>query len=154
MHGIYKANAATVSRKRALLFSRFAFYTENVFKVGICLYFLSATAFFLYPMHMYLNEGKIVPLAPTYLPGIDEETFSGFIILTCYHIFIIIMAFIAASSCDCTFTMIILNVPIMALLIKMEVEQLNDALTSEKVDKLLVKCKLRNILLMHREMTE
>lgn len=154
LYDIYKANAATETGKRASLFNRFAFYTEIVFKCGTLLYFLSLLTYFIYPFYMYLYEGEIIALVPTYLPGVDEKSVSGFMILSCYHITIMILAFIGASGCDFMFAMLIANTPVMAILIEMEVQQLNDILTSQKVDVLLMKCKFRNILLMHREMTE
>lgn len=154
LYEIYKTNAATNCGRRASLFNRFAFYTEIVFMCGILLYFLSMVSYFLYPIYMYLFDGEIVTLIPTYFPGINEKSYSGFIILSCYQILLIFLAFIAASACDFLFTMLIVNVPVMAILIEMEVEQLNDILTSQKVDEPLAKSKFRNILLMHREMTE
>lgn len=153
-HDIYKVNVKTKDPKRRNVFGQFGFYTEIVFKCGTFLYFLSILGYFVYPIYMYLFKNEIVSLMPIYIPGINEDTIAGFVSITCYHIILLLVAFVAASAVDFMFTMLIVNTPLMSDLIKMEVEQLNDALTSEKVDKLLVKFKLRNILLMHREMTE
>lgn len=154
LHGIYKVNAATNCPRKASLLNRFALYTEIVFYGSVLLYILSGIGYLLYPIYMYVVEGEIVVMIPTYMPGINEETPSGFIVLTCLHLILLIASVIGAAACDIMFTMLIANTPIMANLIKVEVEQLNDALTSEKVDKLLVKFRFRNMLFMHREMTE
>lgn len=103
---------------------------------------------------MYLFMGEIVPFAPIYYPGINEKTVGGFIVLAGYQTLVISMAFVAASACDFLLTLLIINVPIMAELIEMEIQTLNDILSTEKIDVPMVKFKLRNILLMHRETTE
>lgn len=154
LYAIYKVNANTKGLRRRTLFDRFAFYTEIVFKCGTLLYFLSILGYFVYPMYMYWFKREIVTLMPTYIPGINERTASGFVIVTCYHVILLVVAFVAATSCDFLFTMLIANTPVMAILIEMEVQQLNEILTSQKTDVPLLKSKFRNILLMHREMTE
>lgn len=154
LYDIYKVNAATKDRRRASLFNRFAFYTEIIFKCGSLLYFLSAVTYLVYPFYVYFFEGEIITLVPLYAPAIDEKTLSGFIILTCYHLILMVFTLIGATACDFLFSMLIANTPVLAILIEMEVQQLNDMLTSQKVDVPLMKFKLRNILLMHREMTE
>lgn len=154
LYEIYKVNAVTKCEKRASLFNRFAFYTEIVFKCGALLYLLSISAYFLYPIYMYLFKGEVIVVLSIYFPGIDETTAGGYIFLLCYHITVLALAFIAVSACDFLFTMLIVNTPVMATLIEVEVQQLNGILTSAAVDVPLMKSKLRNILLMHREMTE
>lgn len=154
LHNIYKVNAKSKDQRKSAMFDRFSYYTEIVFKCGCFLYLLSVISYFLYPMYMYLFEGKIVTLLPIYLPGINEHSASGFIIISSYHVLLLAVAFVAASGCDFLFMMLIANTPIMAILIEMEVEKLNEILTAQKFDAPLMKTKLRNILLMHREMTE
>lgn len=154
VHDIYKTNAATKCRQRAELFNRFAFYTEIIFKIGFVLYFLSILSYFVYPFYMYLFKREVVALIPTYAPGINEKSFVGFATLTCYHLLLMVLAVIAVAACDLLFTMLIANVPVMANLIAMEVRELNEILTRERVDELSVKYKLRNLFLMHREMTQ
>lgn len=154
MYDIYKVNANTKNHMRRTLFDRFAFYTEMIIECGAFLYFLSIISYFVYPIYTYWLKREIITLLPTFMPGIDEGSASGFIIITCYHILLLLVALVAASACDFLFTILIANTPVMATLIEMEVQQLNDILTSQKVDVLLMKSKFRNILLMHREMTE
>lgn len=137
-----------------MMFNRFALLTEIILKFGAFLYFSSGIAVFFYPLYMYIFHGELVTLNPTYLPGIDEKTVKGYIMIMIYQTILETVAVIGATASDCLFTMLIANTPVLSLLIEMEVEQLNEALTSDKVDKLLVKTRFRNMLLMHREMTE
>lgn len=154
LYDIYKVNATTKNQRRAAVFDRFAYYTEVVFKSGVVLYFASTIGYLFYPFCMYFLKGEIVTLIPTYFPGIDENTTNGYIILSCYHILLLFLSFVGISCSDLLFTMLIANTPIMSNMIELEVEQLNDILTSPKMDTLLMKSTFRNLLLMHREMTE
>lgn len=154
LDGIYKVNIASKDKMRLAYFDKFSRYTEIVFKCGTFLYFLSTISFFVNPLYKYCFEQETVTLLPTYFPGIDETTVNGFIILTCYHLLILVLAFIASTASDFLFTMLILNTPIMAVLIASEVKQLNGILDEKPVDMAMAKFRLRNILLMHREMTE
>lgn len=154
LNDIYKVNVASKDKKRSAYFDNFSFYMEIVFKCGTITYFLSAFSYFVNPIYMYWSEGEIVTLLPTYFPGVDEKTVNGFIILTGYHLTLIILALIASTASDFLFTMLIVNTPIMAVLIEMEVEELNTILIEKPNDSAMVKFKLRNIFMMHREMTE
>lgn len=154
LNDVYKVNMSSKDKKRLSHFDNYSHYTELVFQCGTFLYSLSILSYFVNPIHMYWLEQKIVTLLPTYFPGIDEHSLKGFIILSCYHLTLIILAFIASSASDFLFTMLIVNTPVMAILIGLEVEQLNDQLKVRSTEMTMLKSKLRNILLMHRELTE
>lgn len=154
LNNIYKVNISSKDNKRLAHFDSYSRYTELVFKCGTFLYSLSILSYFVNPIYMYYFERKIVTLLPTYFPAIDEHSINGFIFLTCYHLTLIVVAFIASSASDFLFTMLIVNTPIMAILIGLEVEQLNEQLKVRPAEMTMVKYKLRNILLMHRELTE
>lgn len=154
LNDVYKVNMSSKDKQRLAHFDSYSHYTEMVFKCGTFLYFLSVLSYFLNPIYMYWFEQEIVPLLPTYFPGIDEHSLNGFIILSCYHLTLLVLAFIATSASDFLFTMLIVNTPIMAILIGLEVEQLNEQLKQRSTHMTMVKSKLRNILLMHRELTE
>lgn len=157
LNDIYKVNVATKDAKRLAYLNQFSNYMEICFKTGMILYSLSTLAFFINPIYMYVFEHKVVTLAPEYVPGIKESTFDGFIILSCYHLVIVVLALVAASASDFLFTMLVISTPVLAVLVKMEVGHLNEALrqgTSDADNVANIKFKFRNILLMHRDMTE
>lgn len=154
LDGVYKVNTSSKDKKRLAYFTSYSNYTEIVFKCGTFMYFLSVLSYFLNPMYMYLFHGEIVTLLPTYSPGIDEKTVNGFIVLTCYHIIVLVLAFIASTASDFLFTMLIINTPILAILFGLEVEKLNEILVDTPNDSAMIKFKLRNILLMHRGLFE
>lgn len=100
-----------------------------------------------------MAKREVVAMMPTYLPGIDEKTTGGFILLSGYHIIVMAFGFFALAGSDFLFTMVVTNTPIMACLAKMEAEQLNEELKNQESAS-MIKWRLRNILLMHLEMTE
>lgn len=154
LNDIYRVNMASKDKGRLRYFDSYARYTEIVFKCGTFLYLLSTLSYFLNPLYIYWYKQELVTLLPTYVPGIDENSVKGYVILTFYHILLMGLAFIASVAIDFLYTMIIVNTPILAILIEFQVKQLNEFLVETPNDLSMIKFKLRNILLMHREMTE
>lgn len=48
--------------------------------------FLAVVMFFCTPVYVYFTEKQLVPLIPQYVPGIDERTAVGYVILMAYHL--------------------------------------------------------------------
>lgn len=149
---LYRVHIKTKSRERLEYFSKFAFGTEVFFKVIATLYLLSVFTFFPYPLYMYYFKNEVVTIIPMYLPGVDETQWSGYILLSAYQILIFILATGGVLACDFFMAIIIISTLIFAKLISLDMEQINNDLL-EKNSTLTVKCRLRNILLMHQEMT-
>lgn len=151
---IYAENTKTDKRDRLLLMRKFSLITEIVLKAGCALYFCAGVFYFLNPLHSYFFKNKLIPLLPLYMPFIDEHTKSGFIILGAVHVAIIISTVIASACSDFMFVMIIVNIPVLSTIFSDNVGELNDILRNENVDFSAAKAKLRNILLIHREIFE
>lgn len=47
--------------------------------------FLTLVTILLYPVYLYVMSGNREPMIPVYVPGIDESTISGYVILTMIH---------------------------------------------------------------------
>ncbi|XP_031636823.1 odorant receptor 67d-like [Contarinia nasturtii] len=150
---LYKAHIKTKSKERLAFFSNFAFGTEVFFKVITTLYILSVFTFFPYPLYMYYFENEVVTIIPVYLPGVDETQLAGYIILSCYQVLLFILATFGVLACDFFMAIIIISTLIFAKLISLDMAQINDDLL-QKNSTLTVKSRLRNILLMHQEMTK
>lgn len=85
---------------------------------------------------------------------IDETTRNGFIALGITHLVFITLT-VAGSACtDFMFFMIVVNIPVLSTIFVDNVEELNEILREETIDVLLAKSKLKNILLMHKEIWE
>lgn len=87
------------------------------------------------------------------MPGVDENTTFGFVILTTYHIFLISVASVGVAATDFFLALIIVSSLIFAKLLSLEMQQIHADL-EEKDTMLAIKCRFRNILRMHKEMSE
>lgn len=70
------------------------------------------------------------------------------------HLVFIVLAVIASVGVDFMFIMLIFNMIFFARIFTDNVNELNDILREEEVDKSLAKAKLINVLLLHREIFE
>lgn len=151
---LFKIHIKTKSDFRLALFERFALYNELIFKNGVVIYTGAAASFFPYPAYMYFFENEKVPLLSMYIPGIDETTFTGHMILIMLQVPLLIMAIVGLTSCDIMYAMLIINIPILARIIEDEVNQLNELLGKESFRTHVLRFRFRNLLLVHREMCE
>lgn len=150
---IYKANEKTRAASRTRIFHRCSFFMEFAIKYGTILYFLSVLSYYAFALYMYVYEHEFVTLLPNYIPGIDYKTKYGYAIYFAYHSISIFFGFIGTSACDFFFVMITFNTPLLAALISEDIAELNDLLAAPRQDSQRIKYHLRNILMMHREMT-
>lgn len=151
---IYEQNSPKSERRRLELCTKFANYTEIIFLGGMVLYTISVTTYLLPPLYIYLTEQRVELILPVFIPGVDENTDTGKVIHYTFHLTCIILAFFGSTSSDFTFTMIIINAPVMAKILGINVGELNEMMAEKKPDPLMIKFKFRNILLIYREMAE
>lgn len=141
---IYKSNMKTESKARIRVFELFGKLNYYLVYGGSLLYIGLIIVVFNYPFCVYFLTNKIVPFAPVYMPGIDEETTIGFIIL---------ISVLALGATDISYAILFFNVPIFPKLIEIEILKLNRSLRRNSYGqrKISWKFHLRNILLMHLE---
>lgn len=151
---IYMMNAKTDKRSRQKLLHKYGFYTEVVLKGGFILYCLAVAFYFINPLYSYFFRNEIVALIPLYFPYFDENTKAGFIGISVIHIIFFVVSVVGSACTDFMFIMIIVNVPFLSNIFKDNLSDVNEMLREEEVNILFVKAKLRNILLMHREICE
>lgn len=150
---LFKLHISTKSTERLELFKRFAFYNDTTVKAAVTLYIGAVASFFPYPLYMYYIKDQLVPLILLYVPGVDENTVSGYIFLVIFHSFLLLLTVIGMSVCDILYALMIINIPIFARLIEDEICQLNVILEQNSQTAHIWKYRLRNILIMHQEMT-
>lgn len=78
----------------------------------------------------------------------------GFIILTIYDIGIITIPVCGIAAVEFFIAVVMTSSLMFSKLINFYVQQLNIELSVEKPQRLAIKCRLKNILLMHKEMNE
>lgn len=151
--GIYKQNSKVCNVKRQAQMDRFVFYTEYLFKIGLCLYCSSAMSYFVYPPLIYYSQKEIVMITPMRLPFIDEHSQAGYVTFSVFHFLLISSALLGSSCSDLLWGMTIVNVPMLANILKDEVERLDELVAKSKVNVAHQRYYFRNILLLHREYT-
>lgn len=150
---LYRIHITNESQERVEYFRLFAFITEWLFKIMITVYMLSGFLFISYPLYMYYVEGEVIPLMDLYVPGIDETTYYGYIALATSHIIYIFLGTFGISACDFAMLMMMISPLMFSKLISLDLQQINVDL-KEKVQKVFVRSRFRNIILMHQELDE
>lgn len=151
---IFRVNGNVTAHNRQEILDRYLIFTEYLFKVGINFYFLASFGYFIYPIYKYKKYNEIIPILPCYLPFVDENTSTGFTILTTYHLNVIILGALGTACSDFSFTMVIVNVPVLGKIFGDNIIDLNDISKQTKPNLLMQKTRLLNIFLQHREITE
>lgn len=149
---IYKCNAKTENMKIHKILNQTATLMEIILKTCGTLYLLAVLLFLLYPIYVYCSEGSLVMILPYTIPAVDPKSLNGYIITTAFQCIAFGLAYFGITSSDGFFCMTVFNIPIMKNIIAIEVNQLNDLLTDDKPQVHAVKFKLKNIVLMSREM--
>lgn len=151
---IYAANSKSTSRDRLKLIRLFSIITEVVIKGGLVTYCLAGAFYMINAIYSYYVKHEIIPLVPVYMIFIDETTKNGFIALACVHLAFISLTIVGTACTDFMFVMIIVNMPVLSTIFVDNVRELSEILKESTVNVLLAKAKLRNILLMHKEIWE
>lgn len=151
IQNLYKIHIKTKSTERIEYFNKFAMITEYLFIVMTTLYLLSVFTFFPYPVYMYLFEHEVVTIVPIYCPYVDHTQFTGYCILSAFHITLFIFATLGIAACDFFMAIVIVSTLIFAKLISLDLKQV-DIDSQQKSTELIVKGRLRNVMLMHQEM--
>lgn len=151
---LYKVHIDTESRTRATFMNQCAFVTEIVFKLMFSLYILAVFAFFMLPIFVYVVTGELIPIAPIYIPGIDENTVSGYVSLLPIHISCFFVAVLGFIATEFLLAVVIMSTMIFGRLIAADMKLINEDVEQDQPNILHAKLRLRNVLLMHQEMCE
>lgn len=125
--------------------------TELVLKFGTILY--ASVALFLLgvPIFAYFWQHELRPMYLSFLPFIDETTYSGFAILTLYHVIGAYGAITGSACVDFLFPMLIVNIPIFTTIFYDEIYEMNEISKKKKRNARPVKMKLRRTIAMFDE---
>lgn len=103
---IFKVNSNVKAHGRQEMLEWYLTFTEYLFKIGVPMYFISVTGYFIYPAYRYIYFREIISLLPTFLPFVDEKTSIGFVITLIAHLHFIVYALLGSSCSDFSFTMV------------------------------------------------
>lgn len=150
---LFKANVITNSAEHSKLLRTASMICDLLTKIIIGLYVLFVgLCYFGYPLVLYVVYGELELILPVYIPGIDETSTTGFIITTVFHVTAVTLAVNAYAAIDSACLITILGAVFHGLLIKIDANLLNDELRNRSADRISVKARFRNILMMQRDM--
>lgn len=152
LKSLYAANIKNESPYRRKILEMSATATEYLFYFDFLLYASSGLALNIVPVITYFIRGEIVPIVPLMIPGVDETTLRGMCITTAYHVVTVFFTCYGLAIIDLIYAIPVIHSLMVSELINDEIYQLNEYLVQSKVDRVAVKVKFRNILLMHKEM--
>lgn len=151
LHDLFKLHINSKSKERLDLFQRFAFYNDLIVKFAVFLFGGALILLFLYPICVYIFEGKRALLIFVFVPGIDHTTIKGYFSILAMDLFIAVLGSVGMAGCDIFYSVLIANVPIMARLLEDEANALNVILKQSAKGKNTWKHRFCNIILMHQE---
>lgn len=154
IQNLYKVHTNTESHKRAKFMHQCAFVTEIVFKLMFSAYMLAIFAFFMLPIFVYVVTGELIPIAPIYIPGIDENTVTGYVLLVVIHTLCFGVAVLGFIATEFLLAIVIMSTMIFGKLIAADMKLINDDVEQAEPNILYARLRLKNVLLMHQEMCE
>lgn len=149
---LYNVHAKTECHVRAAYFRKFAMFTELLFKFLAAMVSCSLIVFLIAPVYIYFAEKKLVPIVPIFIPGVDENTTVGYCILMTFHLMLFMLGLVGYLAFEFLLEIITISSLIFGKLISMDTERINDDLDNELLTDAVH--RLRNVILMHQEMSE
>lgn len=151
---LYEVHTNTEFRTRAKFMHQCAFVTEIVFKLMCSLYIMAIFAFFMLPAVVYVFTGELIPIAPIFIPGIDENTVTGYVLLAVFHTSIFLVADFGFIATEFFLAIVIMSTMMFGKLIAADMQLINDDLEQAEPNILHARLRLKNVLRMHQEMCE
>lgn len=149
---LYNANAETKSQTRAEYFNHFGLFTEILFGLLTCGIILICIMLCSAPIYAYFMDGELVPFLPIFMPCMDETTPIGYAMLMIFQLFVFLVGNSFFLSFEFLLDVMVISSLIFGKLIALDTEQINNDLKRKMFND--AKFRLRNIFLMHREMSE
>lgn len=125
-----------------------------IIKLLFLVYFSAFIAFTSMPFLFYWIYGIREPMLTGFIPGLNENTLRGYLILFGYHLFNTIIALCGTCAVDFCFFSLILHLWPMSRIFDLAIGNLNGSLAQYGNDADISQhCKmlLKNILLLHKE---
>lgn len=151
---MYEANLYENNPHTKIL-SQGAVVSLFVYKVYMVLLPTTALAFACLPLIMLWCFGAERDfMLYIFIPGIDEQTLTGYTVLTCLHVFYLAHAGWGITCGDCIFSSLVIHIWPMTRIFSVAMDDLNRCLAKYdcRNKQAMVHMRLRNIMLMHREL--
>lgn len=151
---IYKSNGSESSNYRILL--KWSQRSLWFVKYGIIPVAAATGTFMIYPILMYFVFGENKALmVPMLLPGIDETSHMGYLVLLVYHMASLFLCLFGQCNTDFMLVLLVMHMWPISEIFANTFNELNEALENpDNKHSRRVTGHFRNICIMHREMSE
>lgn len=147
---IYKLNIC--NGRNTIVVNTSAAILKKLYYIGVCLYICTGVVFITSPLIVYVLTGTIELIVNIQVPGLNQFTTYGYIMLTIYHSLCAYAATVGAFATDLFFVSMVYHTRTMAELFKNALEDFNTSMAMPAIKPLQRKAALRNILQMHKEL--
>lgn len=117
---------------------------------------MATGGFVIYPIVMYLVFGeKKALMVPMLLPGIDETSDQGYLVLLVYHFASLALCLFGQCNTDFMLVLLVMHMWPISEVFARTLSDLNEALERQKTqNSRVLSHHFRNICIMHKEMSE
>lgn len=164
---IYEQNAKTVDSVHYRILWKWSGIIANVLRGYMIVAVITCTAFFTLPFVVYWLNGCVEYeyMLYAFIPGIDERSRGGYILICCIHTFWLIIGCFGIGGSDVFFASLMFHVWPLSDIFAHNMRELNEMLaaaqtapciTERKYKSVMAKAcaRMRNIQLMHKDITE
>lgn len=130
---------------------------ERIHLISRCiflLYCLGGLSYLLHPVYIYWDEHKRDLLFALRLPGIDADSFNGYVITTCTQIAMIVICVFGLAASDVAILLFVCSLAGFVDVFKNELDELNTMLNDEQRDERKIQQKVREICMQHLAVIE
>lgn len=154
IQAVYKANTRP-SGVNYLVLEKWSARFRLLFKITQSMILVSCLAFVVFAVFEAVMTGQRAFITCIMIPGVDEETLGGYIVICIYHSVLTYIMYYGLVSYDVMKFLIILHVwPMVHIFEKMS-DQLNQAMANRKlIYSRIFWMHLRNLIKMHQELMQ
>lgn len=120
----------------------------------MCLLITTAILTVIRPYVSYILFGKVEPMLPTHLPGINEENAVGYAALLIFHFYVVFLFVGGTAASDLSLMNFVIHCHTMSKLFKNAVYDFNILVKNNKPNtpNKDIHASLRNLILMHADL--
>nr|XP_029727657.1 putative odorant receptor 83c [Aedes albopictus] len=122
-----------------------------IFRFFLLVYAAGGLAYFIIPVYMLVVHQKVTLILHLELPFVDPNELTGYVITTIYQAVMIILAIAGILAADMAIMILVLHIFGIVDIFSNKLEALDRILENPIVDPELVKSKVTEICVMHRE---
>ncbi|XP_055605510.1 putative odorant receptor 92a [Uranotaenia lowii] len=118
-------------------------------KFLVASYLSAIIGFALYPIYIYVIYGEKTFALTALIPGINHDSYTGYLITTCVQMFTLALGLCGLSAADLTILIFVVNLAALVEVFKGNLQDLNELLEAPIRDEEAIRKKTREIFIEH-----